>query len=73
MLDDVETINNDLGIWEKPFGKWNIGSRHIHRDKLHLLASFQWILQKVVSNRGLATIIKDGYEFIGLIVLRHKS
>ena len=28
---------------------------------------------KVVSYSGLATIIKDGYEFVGLIILRYKS
>ena len=28
---------------------------------------------KVVSYSGLAAIIKDGYEFVCLIILRHKS
>ena len=73
MLDNVETIKNDFGIWEKSSSQWNISSRHIHRDKLHLLAYFQWILQKVVSNSGLTAIIKDGYEFVGLIGLSNKS
>ena len=73
MLDDVETIKNDFCVWKELASQWNISSRHIHRDKLYLLSDFQWILQKVVSYRGLATIIKDGYEFVCLIVLRNKS
>ena len=73
MLDDVETIKNDFCVWKELASQWNISSRHIHRDKLYLLSDFQWILQKVVSYSGLATIIKDGYEFVCLIVLRNKS
>ena len=73
MLDDVETIKNDFGVWKELASQWNISSRHIHRDKLYLLPDFQWILQKVVSYSSLTAIIKDGYEFVGLIVLRHKS
>ena len=72
-MDNVETIKNDFSVWKKPFGKWNISPRHIHSDKLYLLSDFQWILQKVVSYSSLAAIIKDGYEFVGLIVLSHKS
>ncbi len=60
MLNNVKSIKNDLGVWKKSFGKWNISSRHIHSDKLYLLSDFQWILQKVVSYSGLAAIIKDG-------------
>ena len=73
MLDNVETIKNDFGVWKELASQWNISSRHIHRDKLYLLSDFQWILQKVGSYSGLATIIKDGYEFVCLIILRHKS
>ena len=73
MLDDVETIKNDFGVWKELASQWNISSRHIHRDKLYLLSDFQWILQKVVSYSGLATIIKDGYEFVCLIILGYKS
>ena len=72
-MDDVETIKNDFCVWKELASQWNISSRHIHRDKLYLLPDFQWILQKVVSYSGLATIIKDGYEFVCLIILRHKS
>ena len=73
MLDDVETIKNDFGVWKELASQWNISSRHIHRDKLYLLSDFQWILQKVVSYSSLAAIIKDGYELVCLIVLSHKS
>ena len=73
MLDDVETIKNDFCVWKELASQWNISSRHIHRDKLYLLSDFQWILQKVVSYSSLAAIIKDGYEFVCLIILRHKS
>ena len=45
----------------------------IHRDKLYLLPDFQWILQKVVSYSSLTAINKDGYGFVYLIILRHKS
>ena len=72
MLDDVETIKNDFCVWKELASQWNISSRHIHRDKVYLLSYFQWILQKIVSYRSLAAIIKDAYEFVGLIVLRHK-
>ena len=73
MLDDVETIKNDFGVWKELASQWNISSRHIHRDKLYLLSDFQWILQKVVSYSSLAAIIKDGYEFVCLILLSYKS
>ena len=73
MLDDVETIKNDFCVWKELVSQWNISSRHIHRDKLYLLSDFQWILQKVVSYSSLAAIIKDGYELVCLIILRHKS
>ena len=73
MLNNVKSIKNDFGVWKELASQWNISSRHIHRDKLYLLSDFQWILQKVVSYSGLATIIKDGYEFVCLIVLRNKS
>ena len=73
MLDDVETIKNDFCVWKELASQWNISSRHIHRDKLYLLPDFQWILQKVVSYSSLAAIIKDGYELVCLIILRHKS
>ena len=73
MLNNVKSIKNDFGVRKEFASQWNISSRHIHRDKLYLLSDFQWILQKVVSNSSLAAIIKDGYEFVGLIVLSHKS
>ena len=73
MLDDVETIKNDFCVWKELVSQWNISSRHIHRDKLYLLSDCQWLLQKVVSYSSLAAIIKDGYEFVCLIVLRNKS
>ena len=69
MLDDVETIKNDFGVWKELASQWNISSRHIHRDKLYLLSDFQWILQKVVSYSSLAVIIKDDYEFVREFVI----
>ena len=68
MLDDVETIKNDFCVWKELASQWNISSRHIHRDKLYLLSDFQWLLPKVVSYSSLAAIIKDGYEFVCLII-----
>ena len=73
MLDNVKSIKNNFGVREEFASQWNISSRHIHRDKLYLLSDFQWILQKIVSYSSLVAIIKDGYEFVGLIVLSHKS
>ena len=69
MLDDVETIKNDFGVWKEIASQWNISSRHIHRDKLYLLSDFQWILQKVVSYSSLVAIIKDDYEFVREFVI----
>ena len=73
MLNNVKSIKNDFGVLKEFASQWNISSRHIHRDKLYLLSDFQWILQKVVSYSSLAAIIKDGYEFVCLIVLSNKS
>ena len=44
VLDNVKSINNDFGIWEKSASL--VG--YIHCDKLHFLANFQWVFRIVV-------------------------
>ncbi|CRT37209.1 Uncharacterised protein [Streptococcus equi subsp. equi] len=73
MLHNVETIKDNLSVWEKHLSQVVIGGKHIHGDEFNVVSDLPRISQEVVANDSFRPSIQNSDDVVGVKVLSNKA
>ena len=69
MLNNVETVNNNLSFGKELRNHRDVAARHINGNDFHAVPSLFRIPEEMIANGYLCPILKDGDDFLGLKIL----
>lgn len=69
MLNNVETVNNNLSFGKELRNHRDVAARHINGNDFHAVPSLFRIPEEMIANGCLCPILKDGDDFLGLKIL----